>query len=54
MTNPTDEARLLTYSYQNQLANTFSQAIIDFINRATSINPLNPQHSATAANEGDA
>jgi len=54
MTNPNDEARLLTVSYQNQLAGSISQAIVDYINRASSIQPINPIHTPLSTRNADA
>ena len=53
MTNATDEDRLLTSAYQSQLANGISRAITDFINKSTSIIPLNPVPTNVPVNEGD-
>jgi N-acetylmuramoyl-L-alanine amidase len=53
ITNAADETRLLTSAYQSQLANGISRAITDFINKATSITPLNPIPSNVLAIDGD-
>lgn len=54
ITDPNDEARLLTVNYQNQLASSISQAIVDYINRASSIQPISPIPTPLPTRNADA
>ena len=53
ITNDADETRLLNTAYQLQLAKGISQAITDFIKKATSILPVNPVPTKVPAIDGD-
>lgn len=53
LTDPNDERRLEGVAYKNQIAAALARAILDYINRATTIRPVNPIPEGDPNGDGD-